>query len=233
MKSMWKKVVVSVMTLMVLAVALPFSAFAHSRNQMDGLALSGSWKQMRLADKAVLADNAIAKANVDSFNTGFALVRAMYLASVSQEDEESAPDAIVEIVYFADEFEGQPEAAQLQKLLKMIVRKTGTRQERWDAAQDVINTHQKRLQGESLWYFNAGVVIPKISLSTYLKDSAGLKSDFNSLQKLVENAPQGIPASVLTPMRQLAKYATQASYSKDDLSAIASTTGTVMDTFNS
>ncbi|MDQ3816493.1 MAG: hypothetical protein M3362_02230 [Acidobacteriota bacterium] len=230
MKSMWKRVVVSVMTLAALALALPFSALARGGNQVAGLAVS---KQARSASGTRSATNGISKANVDSFNTGFALVRAMYLAGLAQEDEESAPDAIVEIVYLADQFEGQPEAGQLQKLLKMVVRNTGTREERWGIVQDVINTHRKRIEGEALWYFNAGVVVPEISLNAYMKDSAGLKSSFGSLQKLIADAPKGVPASVLTPMQQLAKYATQTTYSKDDLAAISSTTGTVMDTFNS
>ncbi len=233
MKNMWKKVVVLAMTLGVFAVALPFSAAARSGEQGANLVLSRNLQQMGAADKAPAADNGIAKANVESFSTGFAMVRVMYYAGTDKAEDGDA-SAILELVYLIDKFEGQPaEAAQLQKVLKMVVRNTGTRQERWNAVQDAINTHRKSLHGEALWYFNLGVIVPKLSLYAYLKDSAGLKSDFSSFQQLVQNAPQGVPAAVLTPMQQLAKYATQASYSNDELAAIGSTTGTVMDAVSS
>jgi hypothetical protein len=136
--------------------------------------------------------------------------------------------AIVELVYLVDRLEGQPQAAQLQRVLKMTVRETGTVEQLWAAMRNAIALHRESLQGEARWYFRAGVIVPGIMLNTYAGDAPRLRAELYDLQQLVQDAPRGMPAAVLAPMRQLAKYAAQATYSQDDLVAIASISGNIM-----
>lgn len=170
----------------------------------------------------------VSEEDAQIFDRGLAGVRAMYYAEAAAEDPEFAPYAVLELVYLADQFEGQPEEKELQKILKMVVRGTGTGQERWNGIENVLRSHSNRLKGTQKWYFATGVSLNKVSLFSYLEDATRLQAELRNLKQIVDSTPEGIPSSVLTPMREIAQFAAQPAYGAEDYMTIGEVTEEAM-----
>ncbi|MGH9902228.1 MAG: hypothetical protein ACRD68_10520, partial [Pyrinomonadaceae bacterium] len=162
-----------------------------------------------------------AAADTESFDLGFAFVSAMCLASRSHEDAATNAKAIVELAYLIERLESRPEeAAALQKVLRMVVRGSGTGMQRGETVQRVMKSYGDGLKGEAQWYFNSGVTVSRLFLATYLNDGDGMRIELQNLQLLTKIAPQNVPRDVLAPMQSLLRYFDQTTFTEGDRAAV-------------
>lgn len=157
----------------------------------------------------------------DSFDLGFAFVRAMYFASLSGEEKEANDKAIVELVYLMDRLEHKPdEVVALRHALRMVVRGSGAGSDRWEAVQSAIRLHAGALRGELQWYFNSGISVARLFIATYLNDAVGIRNELQNLQTLARIAPQSLPRNVLASMQRLLGYFDQTTFTENDRAAV-------------
>jgi hypothetical protein len=228
MRETLRKIVMAVLMTPAAATVLPLAAQAQGHDQTPFEKLAGRRAAVvRVA--SARAGGEISEENYKQFDLGFALVRAGYFSQVAVDDEEFNSDAIVELVYLADRLEGQPEAAKLEAVLKMVVRGTGTAEQRWDAVGEVVKSYSARQQPGARWFFDSGVTLTKVSLYSYLEDQPNLQAELKTLQQLIAKTPQGVPAEVTKPMREVAQYAAQQALTSDDYEKIAETAGQAME----
>jgi hypothetical protein len=163
----------------------------------------------------------LAASSRSSFDLGFAFVRAMYFAGLSDVDGEAHNKAILELVSLIERVEDHPEqVSQLQQVLKMVTRNSGTGEERWIAMLRVIKSYSVVLKTEPQWYFDSGVTISMLCVATYLDDSEAIKYELQNLQALTRIAPQNVPRNVLVPMQSLLRYCYQATFTEADRAAL-------------
>lgn len=157
----------------------------------------------------------------DSFDLGFAFVRAMYFASLSGEEKEANDKAIVELIYLMDRLEHKPdEVVALRHALRMVVRGSGAGSDRGEAVQSAIRLHAGALRGELQWYFNSGVSVSRLFIATYLNDALGIRNELQNLQTLARIAPQSLPRNVLASMQRLLGYFDQTTFTENDRAAV-------------
>ena len=222
MRETLRKVVMAVLMTPVAGTLLPLAAQAqgHDRTPFDRISGRRAAVAARAHRMSAAAGEEISEENYDQFDLGFAFIRAGYFAQVAAEDEEFSTDAILELVYLSDRLEGQPEAQKLEAVLRMVVRGTGTPKQRWDAVGDAVKSYSARQQGGRRWFFDSGVTLTKVSLFSFLEDQPSLQAELKALQQLIAKTPGGVPAAVLTPMREVAHFATQQVLNSKDYETI-------------
>lgn len=186
--------------------ALPFNAQARARGGAPFEYVSG---QTATTTGGARFAGVVSRDEVENFDAGYALVRAMYFARAAVEGDKSRDAAVVELACLADRFESQPEGEQLRLILKTVIRRTGAPRERWEAVQRVIDTHGSRLDGPARWYFRAAVSLARIIVFSFMEDRPNLHAELSGLAPLVADSPADAPDALLKPMRDLSRLVTR------------------------
>ena len=168
-------------------------------------------REARIADRVVsrrAMTPGVNAVNQNSYQIGKDFAMAINDSNTMKDDSDSFNYTIVDLVYLLDELEGQAEAAQLQALLKGIVRgsKDLTAVSREIAT--VSNTYFARQTVEQKWYYSVGTAQMNLMLAGYGKDSAATAKNLKELQTLTKTAPVGTSKLVLEAINGLSKYAT-------------------------
>lgn len=162
----------------------------------------------------------VPNSDAEAFSIGSAMIRAIIFSIAAHDDKQFVSEASLELANLIDLLGGHPEEKLLREALRMVVRGTGTIEQRFDLIDQARELHRRELAGTALWYFDAGVIVPYITVSVYAKDAKLLQSDLKFLENLVATAPQGVPGGLLNPMRELARLAKQSAFSEKDFLAI-------------
>ena len=171
----------------------------------------------------------VSKSDAEAFSIGSAMIRAIIFSIAAHDDKQFISDASLELADLIDLLGGHPEEKLLREALRMVVRGTGTIDQRFDLIDQARELHRRELAGTALWYFDAGVIVPYITVSIYAKDAKLLQSDLKVLENLVATAPKGVPAGLLNPMRELARFAKQSAFSEKDFLAIGQGVDSIVD----
>ena len=115
---------------------------------------------------------------------------------------------IVDLVYLIDELEGQAEAAQLQTLMKQIVR--GQKDQTLVSGEiaAISNTYLNRQTADQKWFFNVGTSQMRLMYAGWAKDATATAKHLKDLQLLTKSAPVGTPKLIIEAINGLSKYAT-------------------------
>jgi hypothetical protein len=98
---------------------------------------------------------------------------------------------IVDLVYLIDELEGQPEAAQLQTMMKQIIRGQKDQSLVSNEIAVISNTYLNRQTAEQKWFFNVGTSQMRLMYAGWAKDATATSKNLKDLQLLMKNAPWG------------------------------------------
>ncbi len=150
----------------------------------------------------------ISPANQTSYQIGKDFAMAIDDSKTMKDSNDSFNYTIVDLVYLIDELEGQAEAAQLQAILKGVVRGTKDLTKVSSEIGIISNTYFARLSAEQKWFYNVGTAQMNLMLAGYGKDAAGTAKNLKDLQQLVKTAPVGTSKLILEAINGLAKYAT-------------------------
>lgn len=215
MQKTLKRITTLVMALVAFAMAMPLAA------QAQGKKLNPLSRVQSISRHDAHEGNEISAENIDRFDLGYALVRAQYFVSEEAEDAEFAEVAGAELYLLSERTVEDPEFELLDVVIGMYLDGTGTRKERWDAMQEVIDAYSAREDGETKWYFDAGVTLTKISLFSYLEDEEQLHAAQDNLIVLVQEMPESVPADVADLMIEIADA--------EDVASIGETADAAMD----
>lgn len=219
-----------------LAMVLTASAFAQKPEQYT--AIRGQFTEsvrrqiptQTLAKRdTVFKSGTVTSANSTNFLIGKNFALAKFDAAYIEADKEALGYTIVDLVYLIDELDGQPEAADLQKTLKAVVRGTSSSEQVIKDIETASKTYLARQTVAPKWYFNAGQTSINLKISTYLNEDAKIKKGLSDLQTLIKIAPQGIPKEIIDPMNVLAKYVAKTAFTEADYTAIFQGAGSVID----
>lgn len=163
-------------------------------------------------------------ANRQAFQIGKNFAVAIDDAKYMGTDEEMFNYAIVDLVYLIDSLEGQPEAVQLQTLLKGIVRETKEIAAVSSEISAISKSFFARQTTEKRWYFNVGVAQMNLLLAGWGKDSTGSVTNVKELQTLAKTPPAGTPQIVLDAIKGLAVYAVKPKLEQADFTSLVNDT---------
>ena len=203
----------------------------NNREQFSRLAREQAQTKLKtLADQGSAANRgAVTLANGTNFNLGKDFAMAVFDAEGIDEDEESYNYTILNLVFLIDSLEGQPEAVQLQKTLKSVVRFTSDAATVKKEIEAVSKTYLARQKVDGKWYFNAGQASMNLMISTYMGEDAQIKKGLAELQALIKVAPKNTPKEIINPINSLAQYAAKTAYTEADYTAIYESLESVME----
>lgn len=221
---------ISLLTGMAAAQQMPNESEANRERFTEQMRRHAAQIKSLAAKKGVDAKPATASlSNGDTFQNGKDFTMAMFDAEAMDEDEDAFNYTILDLVYLIDRLDGQPEAAQLQKTLKAVVRGTSTGALVKADIAKVSNAYLARQKVDQKWYFNAGKTSMNLMIATYMGEDANIKKGLNELQALIKTAPKGTAKEILNPMGDLAKYIAQKTYTDEDYTAIYEGAGSIID----
>ena len=158
----------------------------------------------------------VSKVNQLTYQLGKDFAIAIEDAKYMKDDNESFNFAIVDLVYLIDGLEGQAEAAQLQAMLKGVVRGTKDLTKVSGEIAAISNTYLARQSAEQKWYFTVGSTQMNLMVAGWNKDATAATKNTKELQALTKTAPVGTPVLVLEAIKGLSKYAAMAPLTVND-----------------
>ena len=135
-------------------------------------------------------------------------------------DEDSLDYTIVDLVYLIDHLEGQPEAAQLQSILKDVIHGDEYGVVMAEKIESISKAYVARLASEQKWYFNVGQTQIFLTYAAWRNDAVAIKTRLKEMQELAKIAPSGTAISILNAVNGLAKYIAKTTLTKEDFTAI-------------
>lgn len=166
------------------------------------------------------------------FNIATKFTMAKFDASLFRNNAEVKNMLVVALVYLVNDLEGQPEAAQLQKTLKLLL------DEKNDSAQILANienaseSFSNRLPEEQKWYFASGATVTNLMIGTYMSDNTTIRKNLSEMQTLIKIAPKGTSDAIISTMNDLTKYAGNTHFADDDYHAILQAANQIGDSIN-
>ena len=193
-------------------------------------------RDLPIANKTVAADkrevvkkSAVTADNSTNFTIGKNFALAKFDAAALEDYKESLNYTILDLVRLIDDLDGQPEAVQLQKTLKSVLRRTSTALKISQEIEAISKTYLARQKVDPKWYFNAGQTSMSLMISSYQNDDAKVKKGLAELQSLIKAAPPGTAQEVIDPMNVLTKYIAKTTFTEADYSAIYEGVGNVIE----
>ena len=150
------------------------------------------------------------------FNVATQFTMAKFDASLFGNNREVKNMLVVALVYLINDLEGEPEAAQLQKTLKLLL------DGKTDAAQllaqieNASESFSNRLSKEQKWYFASGAAVTNLLIGTYMSDNTTIRKNLSEIKTLTKIAPEGTSDALIVKMDNLTKYAFNANFTDAD-----------------
>ena len=218
-------VTVAVLTITLAGAVFPQKPIEPVRRQIEQNVAGGVSSAAEKKNNS--KESRVSPVNRTNFVLSSKFVSAIKDAAYLDSDETAAKSAIVDLVYLIDAFEGQPEAAVLQRILKSAVRKTATAAQVGLEIEKTSKLYSNHLPRSQKWYFNAGTALTNLVFDTYVNDDAAMKSALSEIRELMLIAPKDTPAEITIPMNSLAKYVAAAFTEKDYAAIFQNSVGLV------
>ena len=150
----------------------------------------------------------VSAANQNSYQIGKDFAMAIDDSKTMKDNGDNFNYTIVDLVYLIDELEGQAEAAQLQTLMKQIVR--GQKDQTLVSGEiaAISNMYLNRQTADQKWFFNVGTSQMRLMYAGWAKDATATAKHLKDLQLLTKSAPVGTPKLIIEAINGLTKYAT-------------------------
>lgn len=150
-----------------------------------------------------------------SYYTGYDLEDAKHLI-----EEEKTRDAIVALTFLWDGLSGQPEAAQVEAVLRMLVRGQGTVRQQLLKLETAQASYETRLAGDRKWYYNLGKNYGQMYAYLCFGDNANFKLKLTELGKMAKTVPVGTPPELVAALVKLGEFGPKQSISESDMAIL-------------
>jgi hypothetical protein len=176
-------------------------------------------KHDRSAQTAVRAArtgaDAISAENVNNYFMGGDFVSSRNF--ILSEDQRNA---ITQLAVLWDELQGQPEAAQMEALLRMQIRGSGTVKDRLNKLDAVQSAVETRFKGEQKWFYNVGKSYTQMYTALNGKDIVAMKNSMVELGNLAKTAPASSPATFTTALATLGQMGGKSSLTDAEIAIV-------------
>ena len=189
----------------------PRTAPAAERTQRDGKAFGfrGVAASIAAADRA-------------SYYMGFDFEDAKHLI-----EEQKAAEAIIAAAYLWDSMSDQPEAKQIEAVLRMLVRGEGTPLQQIGRLETAQSSYETRLKGNRKWFYDLGKNYGQLFAYLCFGKTTSFKGKLTEIGKMGNTAPAGTPRDLVAALVKLGEYGAKESFSDDDVAAIGVQFGTI------
>lgn len=158
--------------------------------------------------KRAMVPGPVSAASQNSYQIGKDFAMAIADSRTMKDNSDNFNYTIVDLVYLIDELEGQAESAQLQTMMKQIIRGQKDQTLVSNEIAAISNTYLNRQAAEQKWFFNVGTSQMRLMYAGWAKDATATAKNLKDLQLLIKTAPLGTPKLIIEAINGLSKYAT-------------------------
>ncbi len=155
--------------------------------------------------------------NQGNFLLGHYIVRTSYDAYFGDFDGVAG-----DLEFLIEAFQGQPNAVELEKLLKSVTDGTADLEQILEGMISVEDSYRDQLSDEQKWFFDYGEWATSLIGDTVIKEDEAIFVDLDALQSMAEDAPPEIAKEILEPVSALAEFSEQDSFTDQDYEELRS-----------
>lgn len=136
------------------------------------------------------------------------------------EDENSSRGAVAELAFLIDRLEGQPEAAELQQVMRSVIRGNTTGVAARSRIQAIMTAFSKRSTGSGKWYFDTGCAVANLVYDSFNNDTGAARKGAAAVFELTRSAPPEISDDLSRQLSAIAAHRNTVDLGQDSLSEI-------------
>lgn len=158
----------------------------------------------------------ISELNQANFLLGHLLMRTIYDAYFAELEETDYEPVIEDLYVLLEAFEGKPEQAKLEELLKSIEAGTADTGQIIQVIGEIEKSYRAGLSEEEDWFLLYGEWTTSLIGDTYLEDDEYIFEDLAALQELAADAPETVAERILKPVSGLSRFTELEGYTAQD-----------------
>ena len=129
-------------------------------------------------------------------------------------------EALAQLAFLWDELYLQPEASQVEAVLRAVVRNQGTTDMKIAKLDAVATSLDTRLKPDHKWYYSVGKTYSQMSVAANNDDFTTMTTRLVELGKLAKIAPTGTPTDLVNAMAKIGEIITKPKLTDDDIAVI-------------
>ena len=196
-----------------------------------GILAAGSVFGQGLNEKRAMARTAISPKSASQFssenaNTFYVGYDFDLVARYIKKDDTDR-EAIAQMTVLWDELYLQPEATDIEALMRMTVRGQATKELQLGRLEKAKTSVEKRLTGDARWYYNAGRTYSQMFTALDAEDMAAFKQALADIDKLSKSSPAGTPAEFVAAMSKIGSLLTHTQFGDDEVAIFKAQCATI------
>jgi hypothetical protein len=177
--------------------------------------LNKLFKGVPTVRKAATSPSKVDAEYINSYYLGYDLASAR-----DQIKKNEVRESLAQLAFLWDELYLQPEASQVEAVMRAVVRGQGTADmkiAKLDAAAASIET---RLKADHKWYYSMGKAYSELEIASTDKDYDALDAKFIELGKLSKTAPMGTPADLVNALVKIGEISAKSTVTDADVAVL-------------
>jgi hypothetical protein len=152
---------------------------------------------------------------VNSYYIGYDLDTAKYYIRANETRE-----ALAQLAFLWDELYQQPEAAQVEAVMRTLVRYNGTADQMIARLELARASIEARLSADHKWFYSVGKNYSQMFTAFDKDDYQDLSVRLGEFGKLSKSAPAGTPADLVNALAKLGQYSGKTTFSDNDVAVL-------------
>ena len=158
----------------------------------------------------------ISAENVNNYFVGY----DFDLVARYMKDDDKFRDSLAQMTILWDELYQQPEATDIEALMRMTTRGQGTLDLKLARLEKAKASVEKRLTGEARWYYNVGFAYSALFTAMNGKDFDGFKKQLGTLGTLGASAPTGTPSNFVSALNSIGSFSNKSQFTDADIAVL-------------
>ena len=129
-------------------------------------------------------------------------------------------EALAQLAFLWDELYLQPEASQVEAVLRAVVRGQGTADMKIAKLDSVATSLDARLKPDHKWYYSVGRTYSQVTITANNEDYKTFTTMLAEMGRLAKTSPAGTPSDLLAAMAKVGEIGTKANITDNDVAVL-------------
>ena len=173
-------------------------------------------KETRAMARPAASPRSAGKISAENVNNYFVGYDFDLVARYIKKDDKFR-DSVAQMTILWDELYSQPEAADIEALMRMTVRGQGSTELQLARLEKAKESVEKRLTGEARWYYNVGLAYSQMFTALDAENMVGFKQALTDMNKLSKASPAGTPVELVSALSKIGSLLTHTQFGDDEV----------------
>ena len=165
--------------------------------------------------RPVVSPRTAGKISAENINNYFVGYDFDLVARYIKKDDK-VRDSIAQMTILWDELYSQPEANDIEALMRMTVRGQGTTELQIAKLEKAKESVEKRLSGDARWYYNVGLAYSQMFTAIDAENMSAFKQSLGTIGKLSKASPAGTPTELVSALSKIGSLLNHDQFGDDE-----------------